>query len=249
MKGSTPRLGSLVAAFDRYPAENGSSGRVGPASALDLYEIIIEVSVICRPTKRLKPGVTRWHRNFHLDEKGRSNHLHQQPADLRDGLRGGLGGGAQFRETEWLGDELARLFGADDDRELHKHILNDRGPTRNRRRSRRGRPRKARPRDLSGSNACHAALAQHRRSARPGPANRRRYSAAAPLKAAARERRLSWAVLLKRTWGLDVLLCPRCSGPMRLIAAIEDPAVARRILVHLGLPARAPVGAWSSPLF
>ena len=57
---------------------------------------------------------------------------------------------------------------------------------------------------------------------------------------AGRQRRLAWAVLMKRTWGLDVLVCPRCAGPMRLVAAIEDPAVARRILCHLGLPARAP---------
>ncbi|MSP62628.1 MAG: hypothetical protein EXR72_20330 [Myxococcales bacterium] len=57
---------------------------------------------------------------------------------------------------------------------------------------------------------------------------------------ATRQRRLSWAVLMRRTWGLAVLVCPRCSGPMDLIAAIEDADVARRILTHLGLPARAP---------
>jgi len=34
--------------------------------------------------------------------------------------------------------------------------------------------------------------------------------------------------------------CPRCGGPMRLISVIEDPAVARKILEHLGLPARPP---------
>ena len=55
-----------------------------------------------------------------------------------------------------------------------------------------------------------------------------------------RGRRLAWAVLLKRTWGLSVLVCPRCSGPMRLVAAIEDPVVAQKILRHLGLPARPP---------
>ena len=40
--------------------------------------------------------------------------------------------------------------------------------------------------------------------------------------------------------GLDVLDCPRCGDRMRLVAAIEDPAVAARILEHLGLPARPP---------
>jgi len=55
-----------------------------------------------------------------------------------------------------------------------------------------------------------------------------------------RARRLAWAVLLRRTRGVGVLVCPNCSGPMRLVAAIEDPDVARRLLEHLGLPARAP---------
>ena len=55
-----------------------------------------------------------------------------------------------------------------------------------------------------------------------------------------RERRLPWAVLLQRTFGFEVLVCPKCSGPMRLVAAIEDPAIARKILDHLKLPSRAP---------
>ena len=45
---------------------------------------------------------------------------------------------------------------------------------------------------------------------------------------------------MKRAYALDVLLCPRCAGPMRVVAVIEDERVARRILEHLGLPARAP---------
>lgn len=39
---------------------------------------------------------------------------------------------------------------------------------------------------------------------------------------------------------LDVLACPRCGGPLRHIATILDGAVARKILEHLRLPARAP---------
>ena len=45
---------------------------------------------------------------------------------------------------------------------------------------------------------------------------------------------------MARTWGLDVLDCPRCHGRMELIACIEDPLVAHKILTHLGLPTRAP---------
>lgn len=55
-----------------------------------------------------------------------------------------------------------------------------------------------------------------------------------------RDRRLSWAVLLKRTWGVSVLVCPRCTGPMRLVSAIENPGVAAQILRHLNLPDRPP---------
>jgi len=53
-------------------------------------------------------------------------------------------------------------------------------------------------------------------------------------------RRLRWAELLQRVFEVDALRCPRCGSTMRLIAAIEDPMVARRILECLKLPARAP---------
>ena len=45
---------------------------------------------------------------------------------------------------------------------------------------------------------------------------------------------------MKRAFSLDVLVCPACSGPMRLVALIQDERVAARILLHLGLPVRAP---------
>jgi hypothetical protein len=38
---------------------------------------------------------------------------------------------------------------------------------------------------------------------------------------------------------VDALACP-CGGRVRIRAVIEDPAVIRRILHHLGLPAVAP---------
>ena len=53
-------------------------------------------------------------------------------------------------------------------------------------------------------------------------------------------RRRRWARLLQRVFDIDALACPRCGCTLRLIAAIEDPAVAHRILECLGLPARAP---------
>jgi hypothetical protein len=52
--------------------------------------------------------------------------------------------------------------------------------------------------------------------------------------------RMCWAALLQRIFEVDALRCPRCGSSMRLLAAIEDPEVARRILECLELPARAP---------
>ena len=45
-----------------------------------------------------------------------------------------------------------------------------------------------------------------------------------------------WADLMRRSFGLDVLACPRCGGRLRLIALIEQAAVIERILRHLRLP-------------
>ena len=49
-----------------------------------------------------------------------------------------------------------------------------------------------------------------------------------------------WASLMARTFGMDVLACPRCGGRLRLIALIEEAAVIDRILRHLGLPTETP---------
>ena len=49
-----------------------------------------------------------------------------------------------------------------------------------------------------------------------------------------------WASLMARTFGIDVLACPRCGGRLRLIALIEQAAVIDRILRHLGVPTEIP---------
>jgi hypothetical protein len=46
---------------------------------------------------------------------------------------------------------------------------------------------------------------------------------------------------MRRTFGFDVLACPRCDSRLRLIALIEEVAVIGRILRHLGLPTDLPV--------
>jgi len=49
-----------------------------------------------------------------------------------------------------------------------------------------------------------------------------------------------WAALMARTFGLDVLACPRCGGRLRLVALIEQAAVIKRMLGHLRLPTEIP---------
>jgi hypothetical protein len=46
--------------------------------------------------------------------------------------------------------------------------------------------------------------------------------------------RATWARLIRKVYEADPLECPKCKGPMRIIALIEDPGVIRRILEHLG---------------
>lgn len=50
----------------------------------------------------------------------------------------------------------------------------------------------------------------------------------------------TWAALMQRAFGIDVLACPNCGGRMKLLAVILSPAVVRRILQHLGLPTDPP---------
>jgi hypothetical protein len=47
--------------------------------------------------------------------------------------------------------------------------------------------------------------------------------------------RRNWARLTQKIYEVDPLVCPKCNGPMRFIGSIEDPAVIRAILEHLGL--------------
>ena len=52
--------------------------------------------------------------------------------------------------------------------------------------------------------------------------------------------RVDWATLLRRTFDVDVLACTRCQGRLRLMSVITELATVRRLLEHLGIPARAP---------
>ena len=51
---------------------------------------------------------------------------------------------------------------------------------------------------------------------------------------------IDWATLLRRTFGLDVLACPRCGGRMRVIALITEAGAIRKILHAMKLPPEIP---------
>ncbi len=55
------------------------------------------------------------------------------------------------------------------------------------------------------------------------------------VKAKSGSRAWSWAALMHRAFGIDVLACPHCGGRLRLIATLHDPAVIRKLLAHLAL--------------
>ena len=60
-------------------------------------------------------------------------------------------------------------------------------------------------------------------------------------------RNYSWAELMARAFEMDVLECPNCSGPMRLVATIMERDIIRAILRSMGLPADSPPLAPAKP--
>jgi hypothetical protein len=44
---------------------------------------------------------------------------------------------------------------------------------------------------------------------------------------------MTWAQRLKRVFNIDVTICNRCGGAVKIIACIEDPLVIKKILDHL----------------
>jgi hypothetical protein len=44
---------------------------------------------------------------------------------------------------------------------------------------------------------------------------------------------MTWAQRLKRLFNIDVTICNRCGGAVKIIACIEDPLVIKKILEHL----------------
>jgi hypothetical protein len=61
-----------------------------------------------------------------------------------------------------------------------------------------------------------------------------------PATAFAARAKATWARLIRKVYEVDPLECPKCKGPMRVIALIEDEGVIRHIVEHLGLWAPLP---------
>ena len=52
--------------------------------------------------------------------------------------------------------------------------------------------------------------------------------------------RVDWAALLRRSFSIDVLQCPKCHGRLRVIAVITEREPVTRILAHVAMPTEAP---------
>jgi len=55
-----------------------------------------------------------------------------------------------------------------------------------------------------------------------------------------RKKKMSWAMLLKRTFNVDVLKCSLCQNDAKIIAAIQNKNAIIKILKHLNLPHEPP---------
>jgi hypothetical protein len=67
------------------------------------------------------------------------------------------------------------------------------------------------------------------------------------LDAELRERRLTWAELMRRVFARDVLCCPRCGGRCTVLSTITQPEVIPAFLRSLGLPTEPPPVAAARP--
>jgi hypothetical protein len=52
--------------------------------------------------------------------------------------------------------------------------------------------------------------------------------------------RLDWSTLLRRSFGVDVLRCPKCDGKLRMIELVTEREPARQILERLGIRSERP---------
>ena len=51
---------------------------------------------------------------------------------------------------------------------------------------------------------------------------------------------MPWAKMLKRVFNIDIQICSKCGGQIKIISAIHNRQVIKRILSHLGENAKIP---------
>jgi hypothetical protein len=83
---------------------------------------------------------------------------------------------------------------------------------------------------------CYSNRARGERAKRAAPEHAAEAPAAPsePMREFAAPAKAAWARLIRKVYEADPLECPKCQGPMRVVALIDDPPVVRRILEHLG---------------
>ena len=88
----------------------------------------------------------------------------------------------------------------------------------------------------------HGVLAAHAKARgevvpEPEPAEPRQLHLAAVPEPRAESKRSQhpWAYLLRRVFAVDVMVCPRCRGPMKLLKIAKEPDAIARALAAVGL--------------
>ncbi|MEI8255908.1 MAG: transposase [Deltaproteobacteria bacterium] len=104
-----------------------------------------------------------------------------------------------------------------------------------------GRRMERRPPDANG---VLAPASSWRARIAPKPSEPAKTDDAEPERRRGSSRYTPWAELLMRTFGVDVLECPKCKGRMRLLAMVTERAAIRRFLTGVGelvdVPERSP---------
>ena len=59
--------------------------------------------------------------------------------------------------------------------------------------------------------------------------------------------RVDWPTLMRRTFDIDVLQCPKCTGRLRVLGIVDDEPLARQFVDELSLPRAPPTARARDP--
>ena len=83
----------------------------------------------------------------------------------------------------------------------------------------------------------HGVFAPHfkyRSLVTPAPSDETNKTSRTEQKKAKKSYSMGWAKMLKRVFDIDIQICSKCGGQIKIISSIQDPKVIKRILSHLG---------------